>query len=47
MGAKFSFLHVDITSDVPKCKFTLKNGSLKSYLCFRLLCDGHKSKGPL
>ena len=33
MKSKFYFLHVDIQFDVPKCKFSLKNNSLKCQLC--------------
>ena len=29
IGSKFSFPYVDIQSDVPKCKFILKNSSVK------------------
>ena len=36
MGRKFSFPCVDICSDVPKCEFSLKNSSLKCWLCFHL-----------
>ena len=36
MGRKFSFPFVDISSDVPKGKFILKNNGLESWFCFRL-----------
>ena len=36
MKSKFYFLHVDIWFGVTKCKFILKNSSLKCWLCSHL-----------
>ena len=36
MRRNFSVLSVHTKFDVPKCKFVLKDGSLKCWLCFRL-----------
>ena len=36
MGRKISFPCVDIWSDLPMCKFILKNSSLECWLSFRL-----------
>ena len=43
MRSKFSFLFVGVQFDVPKCEFTLKISSLKGWLYFRHVCDGHKN----
>ena len=44
MGRKLSLPYVDISFDVPKGKFILKNNSLESWWCFRLFFfGGHKN----
>ena len=36
MVSKFSYPYIGICSDVTKCKFSVKNNTLKYWLCFRL-----------
>ena len=42
IGSKSNFSYVDFQSDVQKCKFTLKNSSLKCWLCFPYFCGDAK-----